>query len=95
MNNEEKILQMLGELTESYKELTEGQKELTENYKELTENYRGLNQRVAKMEIEHGRKIDLILENQIDNNRNIEDLQQRMESVEDKLDNAIIIKAVK
>lgn len=87
MNNEEKILQMLGELAEGQRELAEGQRELAEDQREL-------NQRVARIEVEHGKKIDLILENQMDNNRNIEDLQQRMVRVEDKLDGAGVVKAV-
>ncbi|MDL2219878.1 hypothetical protein LJC04_06080 [Ruminococcaceae bacterium OttesenSCG-928-O06] len=53
-----------------------------------------ISERLAVIEVDHTRKINLVLESQVDMNRNLEDMSQRLTAVEGTLANSVVIKAV-
>jgi chromosome segregation ATPase len=100
MDNEVKILgileQMQGRLDrieEGQEELKENQKELQENQKVLQENQKGLQEAVAlyrsmlaRMEIEHGKKLQAIIDAQVGYEQTYMQHEPRIVKLETKVD---------
>lgn len=77
-----KILQNQDKLFKGQEELFKGQEDLSNNQKEMKEELTRLGNTVAKIEYEHGTKIDLILDVLTGHGQRVEEYSRRFEKDE-------------
>ena len=58
------------------------------------ENLSALNKRIAVIEVNHGKKLDAVLDSQKSSNERLDRMQSQVDSLERKLDNSVVVKAV-
>lgn len=78
-NSQEKMLKSNEERDKMWKELKNSQEKILKNQKEIRKDIRDLSQSVAKIEVEHGQKLEILLDV-------VTSQPQKFESVEKKLD---------
>lgn len=80
--NQEKLFKGQEQLFKGQEELFKGQEELFKNQKQMQEELTRVGNTVAKIEYEHGRKIDLILDVLTGHGEKIEEHDKRFEKDE-------------
>lgn len=81
--NQEKLFKGQEQLFKGQEELFKGQEELFKNQKQMQEELTRVGNTVAKIEYEHGRKIDLILDVLTGHGEKIEEHDKRFEKDEE------------
>lgn len=82
LNEQEKMSQNQEKLFKEQEELFKGQEELFKNQKQMQEELTRVGNTVAKIEYEHGRKIDLILDVLTGHGEKLEEHDKRFEKDE-------------
>ena len=82
VNGQEELYKRQEELFKGQKELVKGQEDLSNNQKEMKEELTRLGNTVAKIEYEHGTKIDLILDVITGHGERLEEYSKRFEKDE-------------
>ena len=74
------------ELSKGQNELFGGQKQLIEEQKEIKSELRKLSETVAKIEVEHGQKLEILLDVVTGQIKKFDSEEQRIEKCEKRLD---------
>lgn len=74
------------ELFKGQEELFRGQEELFKGQEEMKSDLRNLSQTVAKIEVEHGQKIQILLDVVTSHSKKFDSIDERLESIEAKID---------
>lgn len=78
--------QILLDLKAGQEKLFEGQDELYKGQEETNNELRKLSQSVAKIQVEHGEKIQILLDVVTSHSKKFESIDKRLESIEAKID---------
>lgn len=78
--------QILMDLKAGQENLSKGQEELFRGQEEMKIDLRNLSQTVAKIEVEHGEKIQILLDVVTSHSKKFDSIDERLESIETKID---------
>ena len=67
---------------------------ISERFDTIDETLAEHNKRIAVIEVNHGKKLDAVLVSQKSTNERLDRMQSQVDSIEKKLENSMIIKAV-
>lgn len=85
MTQEERDQILMG-LKTGQENLSKGQEELFRGQEEIKSDLRNLSQTVAKIEVEHGEKIQILLDVVTSHSKKFDSIDGRLESIETKID---------